>query len=62
MRIEVQAKLILTIPNPKTGESIGDAMLMAEQTINQRCQLFVIPKTKTQVGIRMHVEVGRQIK
>ena len=61
MKIEVKARLFLTMPNPKKGESIGDIMLMAEQFTNQR-QFFTMPKTKTKVGIRMHVEVGRQIK
>jgi len=62
MKIHVTANLILTIPNPKKGESFVDIMLVAEQTINQRCQLFIMPKTKTKVGSRIHIQVGKQVK
>ncbi len=57
MRIEVQAKLILTVPNPKKEEFAGaaDIVLAAEQEINQRMARFYMPKTETQVGIRIHI-------
>lgn len=56
MRIEVEAKLILTIPMyPEKGESKDDIMLAAEQHINEKAALLVMPATKTKVGIRIHV-------
>ena len=62
MRIKVKAELTLNVPSPKEGESVGAIMLMAEQNINRRCQRFIMPKTKTQVGTRIHVFEGKQIK
>ena len=54
MKIEVEAKLILTVPEPKKGEFAGDFVLAAEQAINE-VAFFVVPKTGTTVGIRIHV-------
>ena len=59
MRIETEAKLILTVPDPAEGESAEDFVLAAEQEINQRMTRFYIPKTDTQVGIRIHVSGER---
>lgn len=56
MRIEVKAKLILTVPEPKQNEFAGDFVLAAEQQINDKAALVVMPKTKTKVGIRIHVD------
>ncbi len=55
MIIETTAKLILTIPEPAEGEFAGDFVLLAEQEINQRMARFYMPKTKTKVGIRVHI-------
>ena len=62
MRIEVKAKLILTVPNPKKGESIGAIMLNAETHINHKIQMFTTIETKTKVGVRIHVLEGKEIR
>lgn len=56
MKIEVKAKLILTVPMGlvKSGSN-EDIILAAEQHINDKAAVFEMPKTKTQVGIRIHV-------
>jgi len=61
MRIEVKAKLILTVPEPKQDESAEDIVLAVEQQINDRAALVVMPKTKTKVGVRIHVD-GKEPK
>ena len=55
MRIEVEAKLILTIPEPKGNEFAGDIVLAVEQGINKYLALMIMPKTKTEVGVRIHI-------
>lgn len=55
MRIEVQAKLILTIPEPDEKDLPNEIKFMAEQYINDTAPVFEMPKTKTKVGIRIHV-------
>ena len=56
MRIEIKAKLILTIPEPKEKDLPSKIMLEAEQIINERIPVFEMPETKTKVGIRIHIE------
>ena len=54
MIIETTAKLILTIPEPATGEFAGDFVVAAERFINGLGALKMV-KTRTKVGIRVHV-------
>lgn len=54
MKIEIKAKLILTVPSPKKNDSVADTVLAAEQAINEMA-FFVVPKTETTVGIRIHI-------
>lgn len=56
MKIEVNAKLILTVPNPKKEEFAGaaDIVLAAEQFINNAQAVFSMPETGTQIGVRLH--------
>lgn len=61
MQIHATANLILTVPRPLKEDPIDKIMLMAEQEINKR-QGFVMPETKTQVGIRIHVLRGEEVK
>lgn len=58
MKIEVEAKLILTVPSPKKEEFAGamDIVLAAEQHINNAEAVFSMPETGTQVGIRIHTQ------
>ena len=60
MKIEVEAKLILTIPRPVKENSVDKILLEAEQEINCR-QGFIMPETKTQVGIRIHIQKGKEV-
>lgn len=62
MKIHVTANLILTVPEPKKGESVEDIMLLTEQHINDVAAIFTMPETKTKVGIRIHVQKGKEIK
>ena len=55
MKIEVEAKLILTVPEPKENEFAGDIVLAIEQGINKHSAIMIMPKTKTKVGVRIHV-------
>jgi len=62
MRIEVRAKLILTIPNPKEN-SVGDIMFAAERSVNRKAACFLMPNmTRSKVGIRLHVEEAREMR
>jgi len=54
MRIEVKAKLILTVPEPKKQDTIPNIVLAAEHLINN-IQGFNTDKIHTAVGIRIHV-------
>jgi len=59
MKIEVKAKLILTVPDPKKEEFAGaaDIVLAAEQFINNAHNaqvVFSMPETGTQVGVRIY--------
>lgn len=56
MKIETKAKLILTVPELKQNDDAMDIMLAAEMHINDVAAVFVMPKTKAQVGIRLHVD------
>lgn len=55
MKIEAKAKLILTVPEPKQHEFAGDIVLAVEQGINKHVGLMIMPKTKTKVGVRIHI-------
>ena len=61
MQIHATANLILTVPRPVKEDSIDKVMLEAEQEINRK-QGFVMPGTKTQVGIRIHVQKSEKVK
>ena len=54
MRIEVKAKLILMVPEPKKDDTIPAVVLAAEQFINN-LQGFNTSETHTAIGIRIHV-------
>lgn len=55
MRIEVDAKLILTIPQPKgCKDKPGEVVLAAEQFVN-KLQGFNMSTTGAAVGVRIHV-------
>lgn len=56
MRIEIEAKLILTVPEPKAEESPEDIILAAEQHINDVAAVFTRLGTKTKVGVRIHTK------
>lgn len=60
MKIETKAKLILTVPNPKENDSAAEIVLAAEQAFNQMAY-FVVPKTETTVGVRIHIS-GKEPK
>lgn len=62
MIVKVKAELILNIPNPKTKDSVGRLMIMAEQNINTRCQYFLMPETRTRVGTRVHIKERKRIR
>lgn len=53
MKIEVEAKLILTVPNPKEDEKVEDIILAAEQFVN-KLQGFNRTTTGSAVGVRIH--------
>jgi len=55
MKIEVKAKLILTVPKPKQSEFAGDIVLAVEQGINKYVAFMIMPRTKTKVGVRIHM-------
>ncbi len=66
MRIEVGAKLILTVPDAG-NRSVEDIVLLAEQYINEQAATFPLVKYKNctpnvrmggLVGIRLHVKGG----
>lgn len=54
MRIEIEAKLILMIPEPKKQDTIPNIVLAAEHFINN-IQGFNMSNYGTAVGIRIHV-------
>ena len=62
MQIKAKANLILTVPNPKKGESVSTIILLAEQHINTKKAYFIVPGTRTKVGIRIHVQEGKQVR
>ncbi len=55
MKIEVDAKILLTIPRPAEEETPEDFALKVEQHLNG-LQQFVMPGSKTQIGIRVHID------
>lgn len=54
MRIEVKAKLILTVVELEKEKSPADVVLAAEQHINENAALLTLAGSKTKVGIRLH--------
>lgn len=62
MQIHVTANLILTVPSPRKNESVEDIMLAAEQHINDVAAGFTRLGTKTQVGVRIHILKGEEMK
>ena len=55
MKIEVEAKLILTVPSAKDDEKAADVVLATEQYINKLHGVMIMDKpTFTHVGIRIH--------
>lgn len=54
-RIEVEAKLILTVPEPTENEEAADIVLAVEQHLNYAEGVIIMPETSTQVGFRIHV-------
>ncbi len=55
MKIEVEAKLLLTVPSAKDDEKAADVVLAVEQHINN-CEILTMLETGTHVGIRIHVK------
>lgn len=63
MRIEVEAKIILTVPNAG-NRSAEDIVLLAEQHVNEKASTFVLDCYKNcadnseiaMVDIRLHVD------
>jgi len=55
MRIEVIAKIILTVPNPAAEETPEDFALAAEQHLNS-FPCCIMEKSATQVGVRVHID------
>ena len=60
MKIEVNAKLILSIPATERVDDPADLVLRAEQHINNM-DYFVMPVTGTRAGCRLHVKSGMRI-
>lgn len=63
MKIEVEAKLILTVPSIMHDEEAADIILAAEQHINQNGLMMMPPEkgesgplSGTRVGIRLHTK------
>jgi len=60
MKMEIEAKILLQIPNPKLGETQDDFVLAVEQFMNKNSLLIMPPadsrpaKEGTHVGIRVH--------
>jgi len=55
MKIEVEAKLILTVPNPQK-RTAGEIVLAAENHINVNAGLLLMLGGETKVGIRIHTK------
>lgn len=53
MRIEVKAKIILTVPEPKAEEPSEEIVLAVERHLNG-LPLFETMEQQTKVGIRVH--------
>lgn len=56
MKIEVNAKIILTILQPTTKEKPKDFVLEVEQYLNSLPPLMMRTFAATRVGIRVHVD------
>ena len=56
LRIKAEARLILTVPGLKQDDNAMDIMLAAEMNMNDVAAVFIMHKTKTEVGIRLHVD------
>jgi len=54
MKIEIDARLILIVPNPKDNDNTESIILATEIAINEMVY-FIVPKTGTTVGVRIHV-------
>lgn len=54
MKIEVEAKLILTVPHAEDGEDAADIVLAVEQHINKNSLMLMDKPTFAHVGIRIH--------
>jgi len=54
MRIEILAKIILTVPKPAAEETPEDFALAAERHLNS-LPLCIMEKSATQVGVRVHI-------
>lgn len=61
LRMEIEAKIILQIPNPKLGETQGDFVDAVEQFMNKNSILIMPPADGrpalegTHVGVSVHV-------
>lgn len=55
LKIEVKAKLIITIPDSKDVDP-ALAVLAAEQHINDKAACFRLPNAYTESGIRIHTQ------
>jgi len=54
MKIEIDARLILTVPSPKGNDNAESIVLATEMAINEMAY-FIVPKTGTTVGVQIHV-------
>ncbi len=53
MKIQTEARLILTVPLNTKDDNAMEIMQQAEQHINNVAAIFTMPKTKTKVGVRL---------
>lgn len=60
MKIEVEVRMILTVPNPKEDEQVEDMILAAEQFVN-KLQGFNRSATGTAIGVRIHTHDYKEI-
>lgn len=54
MKIEVETKLILTVPSARDDEEAADVVLVVERHINEAGLLIMDNSTHTHVGVRIH--------
>ena len=56
MKIEVKARLFLTMPMNKTEKEVDEIILKAEHHINKNSLMIINNDVKNHIGIRIHIE------